>query len=109
MKIIKQNSESDLIMDLYLPNIIRGRDGETPFIGKNGNWWIGERDTGVNAAGLSQDQVEALDDMLVKDYRLAGQVAVVGGDGQLTGGGNFEEFVDGFDKIVCDCLKKKSI
>lgn len=27
-----------------------GRDGLTPFIGENGNWWIGETDTGVKAA-----------------------------------------------------------
>ena len=26
-------------------------DGETPHIGENGNWWIGEEDTGVKAAG----------------------------------------------------------
>ena len=28
-----------------------GEDGKTPFIGENGNWWIGEIDTGVKAAG----------------------------------------------------------
>lgn len=28
-------------------------DGLTPFIGKNGNWWIGITDTGVKAAGTS--------------------------------------------------------
>jgi hypothetical protein len=28
-----------------------GEDGLTPFIGENGNWWIGETDTGVKAAG----------------------------------------------------------
>ena len=28
-----------------------GKDGNTPFIGENGNWWIGETDTGVKAAG----------------------------------------------------------
>ena len=27
-----------------------GKDGNTPFIGENGNWWIGEKDTGVKAA-----------------------------------------------------------
>ena len=29
-----------------------GADGNTPFIGENGNWWIGETDTGVKAAGI---------------------------------------------------------
>ena len=28
-----------------------GADGNTPFIGENGNWWIGDIDTGVKAAG----------------------------------------------------------
>ena len=28
-----------------------GQAGETPHIGANGNWWIGETDTGVNAQG----------------------------------------------------------
>ena len=28
-----------------------GKDGRTPFIGENGNWWIGTTDTGVKAAG----------------------------------------------------------
>lgn len=27
-----------------------GKDGLTPFIGENGNWWIGDTDTGVQAA-----------------------------------------------------------
>jgi hypothetical protein len=29
----------------------KGGDGLTPNIGKNGNWWIGDIDTGVNASG----------------------------------------------------------
>ena len=29
-----------------------GKDGKTPFIGENGNWWIGGIDTGVKAAGI---------------------------------------------------------
>lgn len=28
-----------------------GKDGDTPYIGENGNWWIGENDTGVTASG----------------------------------------------------------
>ena len=33
-------------------NGTNGKDGKTPFIGENGNWWIGEIDTGVKAAGI---------------------------------------------------------
>ena len=29
-----------------------GKDGKTPFIGENGNWWIGDIDTAVKAAGI---------------------------------------------------------
>ena len=29
-----------------------GVNGLTPFIGENGNWWIGEEDTGVKAEGV---------------------------------------------------------
>lgn len=28
-----------------------GKDGDTPYIGSNGNWWIGSVDTGVKAQG----------------------------------------------------------
>lgn len=30
---------------------VMGDNGLTPFIGANGNWWIGETDTGVQAEG----------------------------------------------------------
>jgi len=29
----------------------KGDPGETPYIGENGNWWIGTTDTGVSAEG----------------------------------------------------------
>ena len=29
-----------------------GADGKTPYIGENGNWWIGDTDTGVKAEGV---------------------------------------------------------
>ena len=38
-----------------------GQDGKTPFIGENGNWWIGDVDTGVNA-GTTPDPLEALNE-----------------------------------------------
>lgn len=39
-----------------------GVDGNTPFIGENGNWWIGETDTGVKAAGTDgTDGVDGTD------------------------------------------------
>lgn len=32
--------------------VVPGENGLTPFIGENGNWWIGEEDTGVKANGV---------------------------------------------------------
>lgn len=32
---------------------LRGKDGTTPHIGANGNWYIGDTDTGVSAGGAS--------------------------------------------------------
>ena len=39
--------------DVYnqLMKLIGNIHGETPYIGENGNWWIGEEDTGVFASG----------------------------------------------------------
>lgn len=30
---------------------IKGDPGDTPYIGANGNWWVGNADTGVRAGG----------------------------------------------------------
>lgn len=32
-----------------------GKDGVTPHIGENGNWWVGDTDTGVSAKGQKGD------------------------------------------------------
>ena len=32
-------------------NGANGQDGQSPYIGSNGNWWIGETDTGIKAQG----------------------------------------------------------
>lgn len=44
-----------LLICLCLCSCKSGTDGETPYIGENGNWWIGETDTGVNAEGDDGD------------------------------------------------------
>lgn len=35
--------------------IVSVKDGKTPYIGENGNWWIGETDTGVKAEYTETD------------------------------------------------------
>jgi hypothetical protein len=39
------------------PSGIPGEDGSTPYIGNNGNWWIGETDSGVSASGANASQI----------------------------------------------------
>ncbi len=34
-----------------------GEDGSAPYIGDNGNWWIGDTDSGVSASGASASQI----------------------------------------------------
>ena len=36
-----------------------GNDGLTPYIGTNGNWWVGTQDTGVSASGSGDGTGEA--------------------------------------------------
>lgn len=43
----ERNTEADFW------DYITGRDGKTPRIGENGNWWIGTVDTGVYAHGVN--------------------------------------------------------
>lgn len=52
---------SEGLIDTYVINysdgskfefvVSNGEDGKTPYIGDNGNWWIGDQDTGVLADG----------------------------------------------------------
>ena len=42
-----------------------GKDGLTPFVGDNGNWWIGEKDTGVIAAASASTPAKSLVMLLI--------------------------------------------
>ena len=66
-----------------------GKDGLTPFIGENGNWWIGEKDTGVKAvadvavpAGFGNISEPAASPALVAIGSVAG-VALLGNLGLI--------------------------
>ena len=52
MEARRRSVESDLVVDVFFTNVIRGKDGLTPHIGENGNWWIGDEDTGVPGSGI---------------------------------------------------------
>ena len=63
-------------MNNQFPKITQdGKDGDTPFIGANGNWWIGTTDTGVKAAG--QDGKDGVDGRDGKDADMAALAAQV--------------------------------
>ena len=60
-----------------------GKDGLTPYIGENGNWWIGDTDTGVRAAAVDgKDGADGKDGTAGKDAE-----AVSGGCGGSVGVG----------------------
>lgn len=41
---------------------LKGKDGLTPYVGTNGNWWIGNKDTGLKAKGEDgKDGVDGTD------------------------------------------------
>ena len=75
--------------------LLVGLKGDSPYIGKNGNWWIGDKDTGVSASGGSgevdselstesenpvQNKVvtEALDDKVQKNTSFNSYMKVYG-------------------------------
>lgn len=51
MKAERKETETDLFIDVFFANTLSGRDGDTPVIGQNSNWWIAGKDTGVLAKG----------------------------------------------------------
>jgi len=76
-------------------------NGETPYIGDNGNWWIGDRDTGVKAVG-SDGLTPYVGDN--GNWWLGSNdtgVAAVGKDGKTPYiGGNGHWWIDGKDTGV---------
>lgn len=67
-----------------IPN---GEDGETPFIGANGNWWIGTTDTGVKASGGA--------DIKIDDKPTEGSNNAVSSGGVYEAIGDIETALDG--------------
>ena len=51
---VKEASDAaDILTEKIATGDYNGQNGLTPFIGANGNWWIGDEDTGVLADGYS--------------------------------------------------------
>ena len=54
-----------------------GKDGLTPYIGENGNWWIGETDTGVKAKGVDGKDVVVVTSTVVSGAAVTSNIAVI--------------------------------
>lgn len=71
-----------------------GKDGITPHIGENGNWFIGEEDTGIRAAGMSAYEVaciagfEGTEEEWLKS--LQGKSGIYVGEGEMPEGYNIQ-------------------
>lgn len=51
-----------------------GVDGQTPYIGENGNWWIGDTDTGTKAKGEKGDSCEHIEEYLTYNKFIQSEV-----------------------------------
>lgn len=69
-----------------------GKDGLTPYIGSNGNWWIGENDTGMPSRGQKGDKGDK------GDTGATGATGAAGKDG--TNGKDGEDGTDGVSPTV---------
>ena len=54
------------VMGKFSPPLT-GDDGDTPHVGANGNWWVGDTDTGVQARGPKGDAGDGTGDVLWSD------------------------------------------
>lgn len=71
-----------------------GKDGVTPHIGENGNWFIGEEDTGVRASGMSAYEVACIAGFRGTEEEwlesLTGKSGVYVGEGEMPEGYNIQ-------------------
>ena len=76
-----------------------GADGQTPFIGNNGNWWIGNVDTGVPAQGNQGEQGVSVVSTVVNSE---GELIVTFSDGTVMNAGkiNFTEHVHEYESNI---------
>ncbi len=61
---------------------INGADGNIPYVGENGNWWIGDEDTGVSATGLPGETGVPGESGIPGQTGVPGQTGAPGEDGK---------------------------
>ena len=57
-KIISLFLAATMVLGVLLFTVGCSTDGQTPYIGENGNWWIGDSDLGVSATGPKGEKGE---------------------------------------------------
>ena len=104
MNIVRRESEEDLLMDLYFPNIIKGLDADEIDDGKflNKIKEVDGEGSGVDADLLDGHHASAF---VRRNSALAGRVAVVGADGEVADGGSYLEFEKEFNNSVSEDLQ----
>lgn len=104
MKIIKHDSDDQLLLDLYFPEIITGKYGEpeTPA-------YILEKlkEVDGHGSGLDADTVDGChaSAFLLKNPVLSGHLAAVGLSGEIADGGTFADFETAFANNTSDTFK----
>lgn len=74
------------ITALIESGILKGADGLTPYIGENGNWWLGNADTGILARGYTPQKGV--------DYFTEGEVKQIQDEVSSGAIGDFKAVVD---------------
>ena len=104
MRIEKQDTEDDLLIDLYLPAILTGEYGDP-----DSPESILEKLKTVDGdgSGLDADMLDGKhsDDFILKKISLAGHMIVIAEDGEIADGGTLEEFKNEFNNNTSDSFK----
>lgn len=91
MKIIKHDSDDELLLDLFFPNIIKGADGK-----ELSDEMLLEKLRRIDGegSGVDADMVDGrhASAFLLKDTSLTDRVFVGGRDGEAVDGGSFQDF-----------------
>lgn len=99
-----QEDSRVLLMDLYIPEVLAGKDADE-ITGEKLHEKLLEIDG--EGSGIDADTVDGKHarDLFVKDPLLAGRVVVGAADGGPADGGNYEEFTEAFLACVSEDLR----
>lgn len=104
MRIEKHESEDDLILDLYFPEILTGIYGDPD---QPAETLRRLKEVDGPGSGLDADLLDGLHagSFLLRDAALEGRMAVVMADGGLGDGGSFGEFCSEFSNNTSELFR----